>query len=367
MKTVAVFFGGKSVEHDISVITGVLTCNAINSEKYEVVPIYVSGKGEWFTGQTLLDLDEYKNLQENKLVRALLMGGDNTLYVLKGKKIKAVSKIAVAINCIHGERGEDGSLSGMLNMCGIPLASPNVLSASISMDKSFTKIALKGLGVKTLPYQVVEKIDDVEKLKGNLTYPVIVKPNCLGSSIGIKRAENQDDLVGAVSYALRFGKRAIIEPLLDSFIEINCAAYLLPDGTVKVSECERPIGSGGPLSFTDKYVRGGRVFPADISKRKSDIIKKITKKVYLGLGFTGVIRIDYFISHDEIYLNEINSVPGSLAYYLFGQTIKSFSTMLEELIAVAEREFSSSQTFQTEYKSGVLLGGGGKGAKRKRS
>lgn len=366
MKNIAVFFGGSSVEHDISVITGVLTANSLDKEKFNPLPVYVDYDGKWYTGEKLLDLDGYRKLDVSSLTRVTLFNGDNTLYRLKNnKKIKPLSKISVAINCLHGERGEDGSLSGLLCLSEIPLASPSVLPSAISMDKSFTKIVLKGLKVKTLPSVTVSSANDLDKISSKLKFPLIVKPACLGSSIGIVRADDKTSLKDGILNGLRFGEKVIIEPFLQGAMEINCSAYLHNDKVV-VSECERPVGGGGMLTFNDKYRGGKRVFPADVEKQVSDKIKEITKTVYQGLCFSGVIRIDYFVKDSQIYLNEINSVPGSLAFYLFSDTLKGFSVMLEKLIAQAELEQARRSTFKRRFDSGVLLDGGCKGAKKQK-
>ena len=365
MKNIAVFFGGNSVEHDVSVITGVLTANSLNKQKYVAVPVYVHTDGLWYTGESLLDIDNYKNLKLEKLERITLLAGGGMLYkVIKGKKLKPFCKIAVAINCMHGERGEDGSLAGLLNMCEVALASPPLMSSAVSMDKCFTKTAMKGLKVKTLPSVTVYSDEDLSIVKSKLKYPLIVKPACSGSSIGIAKATDDDSLVNAINYALRFGDKAIVEPQLKGHLEINCSAYRVGEKII-VSECEKPIGKGEFLTFDDKYTGGKRVFPADIDKSLSDRIKAITEKVYLGLDFYGIIRIDYFVVGGEIYLNEINSVPGSLAFYLFCNTLKEFSTLLDSILEDAEKRYVKSSTVKRKYHSGILMQGGTKGAKRK--
>lgn len=367
MKNICVFFGGQSVEHDISVLTGVMTVNSVDKQKYNAIPIFVSRSGEWFTGERLLDVDGYKNLDQSKLNKVCFLPSDNCLYQVNGKKLKKLCAVSAVLNCMHGERGEDGSLAGYFNMVGIPFASPDVLSSAVSMDKRFTKIAMKGINVKTLPCKVITDLSECESLAKDLTFPVIVKPTMLGSSIGITRADNKDQLFSAVSYALRYGQSAIIEQLLENFMEINCSAYLSENG-VNVSECERPVARGGVLTFSDKYVSGKREFPANISKKYSDKIKSITKKVYEKLGFFGVIRIDYFISDGEIYLNEINSVPGSLAYYLFHDTLKGFTKMLSELIETCLIRTAKIHSIEKVYHSGVLgmlTSKGGKACKNK--
>lgn len=365
MKNIAVFFGGTTVEHDVSVITGVLTLNSLDKIKYNGIPIYIHTDGLWYTGERLRDLDDYKNLDLKKLEQVTIVSGNDYLYkVVKDKKIKPLCKIACAINCLHGERGEDGSLAGLLKMCEIPLASPSLLPSSVSIDKCFTKIVMKGLKVKVLPSVTLTSSDDINAVTEKFEYPVIVKPNLLGSSVGITKAQNDEELLNSILFALRFGEKVIVEPLLLDYKEINCAVYSC-DNRIIVSNCERPIGKGEYLTFSDKYTGGKRIFPADIPKKTADKIKSITEKVYRALDFNGVIRIDYFVKGEEIYLNEINSVPGSLAFYLFSDTLSGFTKMLEKMIIDAERKSAKSTTLNRNYSSGILSFGGSKGAKTK--
>jgi D-alanine-D-alanine ligase len=363
MKKVAVFFGGESVEHDISVITGIMTLNSLDKERYMPIPVYIGKDGGWYSGEQLFDLDAIKNLDLKKLDRVTLVGGENLLYKIKGKKLKPIASIAVAINCMHGERGEDGSLLGALVMSKIPFASPPMLASSVCMDKRFTKTVMKGLSVSVLPFVYAVSQEDLKKVNGKLNFPVIVKPNKAGSSIGISIAKDFEELKSAFIFARRYGEGVIIEEKLENFIEINCAGYLTEKG-VKVSLLEQPVGRTNILSFSDKYEGGKRIFPAKLSKKLTEKIRGITKKVYLELGAEGIIRIDFFVVGEKVYLNEINTVPGSLAYYLFTQTLKGFSEILNELISVAEKKFAVGGSFLTEYHSGILSGFGSKGAKR---
>lgn len=359
MKNIAVFFGGVSVEHDVSVITGVLTANSLERDKFNPVPVYIDGKGEWFTGEYLLNTDNYKNFDSRKVRRVTFAAGANALCEMRGNRLKARYPLYAAINCMHGERGEDGSLAGILNMCGVPLASPALFPSSASMDKLFTKTVLKGLGVKTLPAVEIKSVKD----GAAAPIPAVVKPCCGGSSIGVRRANDERQLAESAAYALRLDRRAMAEACLEDFIEINCAAYMGESGIV-VSECERPVGKDAVLSFKDKYKTGRREFPADIPVKFSREIKKITKKIYERMGFSGIIRVDYFIYEGNVYLNEINAVPGSLAYYLFADTLKGFGKILTEIIGVSVREFTSQSTLQRAFDSGILRTVGGKSAKR---
>lgn len=364
MKNVAVFFGGVSVEHDISVITGVLTLNSLKRNSFIPVPVYIDGNGEWFTGEKLFDVENYKGDRLKKLKRVSLIAGNPSLFeVRKNGKLKKLCVLSCAINCLHGERGEDGSLAGLVNLCALPLASPEMLASSVAIDKSATKIFLKGLNVKTLPCIPVSGIADYEKVEKELGYPVIVKPARLGSSIGISCARDTEELREAVRLALRYGEEAIIEPKLGDFTEINCAVYSGAKGPV-VSECERPVTSGDLLSFDDKYSGGAREFPAKIPKAVSDKIKKTAIKIFHALKVKGIIRIDFFVADGEVIVNEINTVPGSLAYYLFAKSLTEFSDILAEEIRIAEKNFAKEQTFRKKYPSAVLNIKGCKSSKR---
>ncbi|MDY6367216.1 MAG: ATP-grasp domain-containing protein [Clostridia bacterium] len=360
MKNIAVFFGGESVEHDVSVITGVLTLNTVKKCGFNAVPVYVKKDGAWVSGDELFDVENYKSLDDKKLKSVFLTGGSPILYqAVKNKRIKPMGTLSAAVNCMHGERGEDGALSGLLSMCKVPLCSPGITPSATCIDKRITKAVLKGMGIKTLPCIAVKSATNIKWKK----FPAVVKPNKLGSSIGVSVANDEKELKSAVLLALRYGEQAIIEEKMTDFIEINCAAYLDRNGKVITSPCEKPMAKGGVLTFDDKYTEGEREFPAKIEKALSDKIRKLTEKIYSGIDATGIIRIDFFVHGGEVFVNEINTVPGSLAYYLFCSTIKEFGKLLGEIIDVAERKFASQTTFIKSYDSGVLNVRGAKGAK----
>ncbi|MBR1983845.1 MAG: ATP-grasp domain-containing protein, partial [Clostridia bacterium] len=257
-----------------------------------------------------------------------------------------------------------GSMAGLFGLCKIPTTCSKVAPSSMSMDKDFTKILLKGLNVKHLPAVKINSIYDLHKKEEDLKeFPLIVKPNSLGSSIGITKAENRSQLINGILLALKYDDSVIIEPCLENFIEINCAVYRDYNGKVVVSECERPIFNNEILDFNDKYKNGEREFPARIDKRITDKIKKTTKKVYESCNFSGIIRIDYMVKDNAVYLNEINSVPGSLAYYLFSDTLKEFSEILTDIIEKSIKDNEKSKTTVKTFNSGILDGVGTKGAK----
>lgn len=373
MKNIAVFFGGKSCEHDISVITGVLTANVLDKELFNPIPIYVSPSGEWFTGEELLDVAFYKIKDFKKLKKVTFISGDNSLYLID-KKIKRYKVIACAINCLHGLNGEDGSLAGLLKLLNIPLASPSLFGSSFAIDKDYTKTVLTGMGVEKLPcvrilrsayYQ--KKESAIKLINKRIDYPVIVKPSCLGSSIGIKVAFCDAELISALDGAFVYDDKVIVEKALQDFIELNCAAYKA-NGKIVVSEVEKPVKSQEILSFSDKYLGfqglASREFPAKISEKLRNKVRDITEKVYRKAEFLGIIRIDYIYAYDKLYLNEINTVPGSLAYYLFSDTLKGFTDILSEIIDEAEKENRAYQSRNFVFDSSVLMIDGVKGSKQ---
>lgn len=364
MKNIAVFFGGVSVERDVSIITGVMTVNSIDKTKYNAVPILVNEDG-LFTGDKLLEIENYKDLDFNKLTKVTFINGSPILYKVKGdKKLKPLFTIAVGVNAMHGGLGEEGGIIGVLRSNNIAVVSPDLLASAVCMDKGATKIFLKGLGVKFVRGICTEKLEEGISFCKKKGYPIMVKPYKLGSSIGVKKAENIEELKSAFFNCLRYGEKVIVEECLTNFIEINCACYKDRSGKLKVSECERPIGKEEVLSFADKYEGGDREFPANIPYEISKEIKETTKKVYSALSMTGTVRIDYFYADGKVYLNEINTVPGSLSYYLFSDTLKGFSDILTEQILVAESIFARENSTVKKFPSTILKSCGIKSAKR---
>ena len=348
----------------MSIITGTLTVNTLRRGKFNVLPVYVDRNGIFYTGEQLLDVSNYDKLDYKKLDRLVILTGENKVYIKKKNKLKELCAVKCAVNCMHGERGEDGTLSGFLNFTDIPLASPDMLASSVCIDKSATKIFLKGLNIKALPSVTVDSVKDCAKKCKRLGFPLIVKPCKLGSSIGVKKANNEEQLESAVLFAMRYGERVIIEPCVENFIEINCACYKDAQGKYVLSECEQPIGKDEILTFSDKYENGGRIFPADINKELSDAIKKITLKVYKELNMSGIIRVDFMIKEKEIYLNEINTVPGSLAYYLFTDTLTGFEKILENNLLLACFNKAKQNSFDKNFSCKVLSGVGLKSTKK---
>lgn len=349
---IAVIFGGTSNENEISVITGTMAANLLKGADYDLIPVYIAQNGDIYGGELLFDVKNFKCDNYKKAQRAVIADGGIYLFS-KRHKIKKFIALSAALNCCHGGAGEGGGLCGVCEMAGIPLAGAGIFESAAFMDKYLTKIVLKGLDVKTAEY---EYVTDAQKYKtgGNMPqFPLIVKPVNLGSSIGIERVETPEELESALNTSLVYDSAAIVEKYFEKRREINCAAYFY-DGEVITSECEEALTSGEILSFEDKYQGGGkRVFPANLPPNMAQLIKNITKKVYSSLNMRGIVRFDFIVSGEDVYLSEINTVPGSLSYYLLSDGFKNFSGVLEKVIRQAQIDFKARHSKKL-LKTGIL-------------
>ncbi len=381
MLNVLVLFGGVSCEHDVSIITGMQCVNNLDKKKYNIIPVYVNKNGDLVYSKKLKNVESFTKLIKNYSNVALI---PNSKYLYKKTILgyRKFKKIDVAIPCFHGINGEDGTYAALLNVCGIPQASANLLSSAIAMDKCCFKTYLKGLGVKTINGVSVTSTEffknfnkTINKVKENLSYPVIVKPSRLGSSIGIFVCNNDDELINGITEALIYDNKVLIENYVQNIKEVNCA-ILGDEKSYTISELEEPLKTDEILSFKNKYLNKNsnknsmesisRKMPPDIPKNLYEEIKKISEKVFLDLKLKGVVRFDFIVSDNEVYLNELNTIPGSLAFYLFKPKNISFSKELDILISCAIKEFENNKKLITTFSTNILdnvelpnkLGGG---------
>lgn len=390
MKTnVAVFFGGRSVEHEISVISALQAISAFNQEKYNVVPIYISKQGRWYTGSNLLNIRNYRYMDSLvKNAEEVFMRpeyGDFSLYRVNtksglfSKKDPVVAELHVAIPVLHGTNGEDGVFEGLLESIGIPFAGCNTLSSANGMDKITMKMILRESGVPVVDYvwftdkqwsrQRESLIEDIEKKIG---YPVIVKPANLGSSVGIGKAGDRAQLIEKVDNACRFSQRVIVEHKIEKMKEINCSVLGDCDD-YQPSVCEEPISKGDFLSYDEKY-RGGnegmaaseKRIPADLPEETSKRVQYLAGETFRVLSCHGVSRVDVMIDEkdNKIYVNEINTIPGSLSYYLWEATGIKFADLMDKLVQLALKRKREVERKTFSYDRNIFaLGGGGKGGK----
>lgn len=391
---VALMFGGKSVEHEISIISALQAAQSIDREKYEVIPVYISKAGDLFVGERVGDIEAYKNIKallaDSTPVTMARIGGRVAIMKLQKKLFESgiYDYIDVAFPVVHGTNVEDGTLAGYLNMLGVPFVGCDVLSAALSMDKYAMKPIFKDNGIPVLDcclFNTDEFSGDedavIAKIEEKIGYPVIVKPVNLGSSVGISKADNREKLSEALADAFSYARRVLVERAIVNLTEINCSV-LGNDRRARASVCERPVGSDEILSYEDKYIGGGkssgskgmastkRVIPADITDEQTAKIQDYAVRAFKALGCCGVSRIDFMIDNDsgEIFLNEINSIPGSLSFYLWEPVGVKYTELLDEMISLAlERDRETGRityAFDTNVLSGVKLGGL-KGAKGK--
>ena len=352
MRNVAVVFGGQSAENEISVLTGVFVLNVLDREKYNPIPIYVHTDGGLYTSPKMFALKTFQEKRYGCFQRIFLDGG--TMYALNDKKqrIKRLGKLDVAMICCHGGLGEGGGVSAMMAWNKIPLAAPDLTGSGVFLDKCMTKIVMRGLGIPTLDYVRVNEKDYqkrgaflFKRIATRLKYPVIVKPAHLGSSIGISLARDEEELKKSVELGFELDHRLLIEPYLKDKKDINCAVYTRK-GEIFVSEPELAF-ENGIYSFEEKYVK--REFSKNgvkgefkneapmsaLTKEMRDKIRAYTKTIYKRMNLTGVVRMDFLVSQGKVYLSEINTVPGSLAYYLFCERISDARVFFGELIEEA--------------------------------
>ncbi len=394
MKTnIGVFFGGRSTEHEISVISASQAMAAIPREKYDVTPIYISKEGRWFTGAELLDV---KNYRDPKALTARCtevymapIFGDYNLYGRKPKLFggnPVVAKLDVVIPVLHGSNGEDGIFEGVLDSIGIPYAGCNVLSAANGMDKITMKMILQAGGVPVVDYvwftdkQWFSQRDDLlQQVETRLGYPVIVKPANLGSSVGIGSAHNRSELMQRIDDAERYSSRIIVEHMLEDMQEINCSVLGDAD-EYRTSVLEEPLRSGEVLSYTEKYVgrpaakgagakstgmqNSQKRIPAELPAEETAEIQRLAGETFRMLGCHGVSRVDVMVDRAsrKIYVNEINTIPGSLSFYLWEASGIKFDQLMDTLVKLAVKRKRDSELKTVSYDQNIFaLGGGCKG------
>lgn len=391
---IGVFFGGQSVEHEVSIISAIQAIKNFDKDKYNIIPIYITRDAKFFTGDALLDLAIYSSLDNiiAKCRQIILITENNRTYLKKyplGLFKSYINHIDVAFPIIHGTNVEDGCLQGYLRTLGIPFVGCDVLSSAVCMNKYVTKILLRNDGIPVLlSYQLSlsrylrDKEAVIDEIIKEVPFPVIVKPVDLGSSIGIRKAHDFSEFHLALEYAFQYANTLIIERSVEKLKEVNCSAI----GDVEdadASECEEPIMSGKILSYEDKYIgdsdNGAKVgmqgqkrhLPANISDDIRQTIRDLTIKAFKSLCCNGVVRIDFLIDleSNEIFINEVNTIPGSLAFYLWEPFGITYKELLDKLIQLALKKKKESErvaySIETKILSSANLSGikGGKGIK----
>ena len=396
MKTrVAVIFGGHSVEHEVSIISGLQAFGALDTEKYEAFPLYISKDNQFYVGENLRQIASFRDMKTclAEATRVLLVPGEQGVelvrYPMKKFGNNVVGGFDVAIPVVHGTNVEDGTLMGYLEMLGVPYASCDVTSSALGMDKYAMKAALRQAGVPVLDAKLfggkeyaVDSDRVLDEIESAIGYPVIVKPVNLGSSVGISKAKDRASLTDAMDLAVSFADRVLVERAVPNLREINCA--VLGDyETARPSACEEPLNAEDILTFGDKYLSGNggksggskgmtdlkRRCPAELPEGMTEQVQALAVQTFKALGCLGVARIDFLNDKEtgELWVNEINTIPGSLSFYLWQEVGVSFPALMDELVQLAFKRQREREALTFTYESNILSGTtfGAKGSKGK--
>ncbi|MBC7810282.1 MAG: D-alanine--D-alanine ligase [Burkholderiales bacterium] len=395
---VGVIFGGRSVEHDVSVVTGNQVMRAFDPERYEVVPVYIDREGRWFTGTPLLDLKNYRDeVISMSGVSSAIISPDVRHHGLivnptAGRFSKSeVMRLDTVFPAIHGSHGEDGTLQGLLELADIPYVGCGVLASALANDKITTKTILRQRGipvVDSVDFTRAEWYADpdaiMRRIAQTLAYPMFVKPATIGSSIGITRPANEVMLRASIDIAASFDRRLLVESAVTESIEINCA-LMGDDRDVRASVLEQPVSWEEFLTYEDKYLRGGegmksadRIIPAPLTPELTQTIKNIAIDAFRAIDGRGTTRIDFLVRPDkgEVFLNELNSMPGSVAFYLWQEDGLTARDVVQRLVDLAREAQAEKRQTTYNYRTrlleqaalrGVKGAKGGKGPARSQS
>ena len=392
-KQIGVIFGSRSCEREVAIISAVQLMRFADPDKYDIIPVYIDEHGSWYTGEILKQIETYKPFRpETKGIRKVfpdLSSGSGALLCLnRGNGLFAKDRLEIAaridayIIVMHGMNGEDGTLQGLMELANIPYTSTGVTGSSVGMDKIIMKQFFKGADLPVLPgewYTRREFTADPQKViadvSGKLGFPVFVKPANQGSSIGVSRADSEEKLKEALELAFEYDRRVLVEKGLDKPIELNCSV-LGYDGDLCASPIEMPLNTHDFLDFGDKYLAGNgskgmaslsRVLPAPIEDSLREEIQELSKKIFRIMDCKGVVRIDYMFDRisEKLYITEINTIPGSLAFYLWEKDGISYRELIDRMIDYAEKAHADKNRTNYAYTSDILKGAsfGAKGSK----
>ncbi len=375
-QAVGVVFGSRSVEHDVSIVTAQQVIQALNPAKYDVVPIYITRSGKWLTGPLLADiktfqagnLEELMGIKETIISPSIQHHGMITPPVAGYLSRNTLRRLDVIFPVIHGTHGEDGTLQGILEMADLPYVGCGVLASAVANDKITTKAVLKEAAIPVLDYVAVRRQDwlsdrdtVIQQIEAKLAYPLFIKPATLGSSIGISRPPDRQALIASMDVAFNFDRRVLVESALEGSIEINCS--VIGNAEPRPSVLEQPISFEEFLTYEEKYMRGGggkgmkgadRKIPAPISDQLTNRIKQLAVDAFKAIDGRGISRIDFLVKGSDVYLNEINTLPGSLAFYLWQAEGLTPTMLVDELIRLAHDAYAEKRRTMYDYKTGLV-------------
>ena len=387
---VGVRFGGPTVEHEVSIISAVQAMNHLNEEKYDVYPIYIAKDRTWYTGKMLADIDLYRDFDTLKrYAKKVVLYNRNGAFRLQslGFFKTVVADLDIVLPVVHGNNMEDGTLQGYLEMVGVPYVGSGVLGSSLGQDKVVMKQVFASLDLPVVPYTwffdndyYLDKEQIIKDVK-KLGYPVIVKPASLGSSVGITFVKDQKNLESAIEEAITYDTKIVVEKAIENLVEVNCSV-LGNYQNQQTSVLEEVMSTAEFLTYQDKYLgssktkgtsskgmaSANRVIPARLDEKTTLKVQKIAKDAFKALNLSGVCRIDFLIDgkSKKVYINEPNTIPGSLSFYLWEKTDKSYEQLLDEMITLAIKQYKLKHQKTFSFDTNILSNfNGSKGVKGK--
>lgn len=381
---VGVIFGGETVEHEVSIISAVQAMEHMDENKYDIIPIYISKDRTWYTGKMLMDIDVFRHFDELKKYasKCTLIKKDGSFYLQKTTGIfrKNLTDLDIVFPIVHGNNVEDGTLAGLLDSIGIPYVGSNVLGSALGQDKVVMKQVFKAMDLPIVDYtwfydtDYAEIPDDIIRRIDNLGYPVLVKPAKLGSSIGITYVKENKEIRTAIEEAIQYDNKIIVEKAVPNLVEVNCSV-LGNYAYQQTSAIEEVKGKKDLLTYQDKYIGNGktkgskgikskgmasasRIIPARIDTKMEDNVRDIACEAFKALNLSGICRIDFLIDKEtkKIYINEPNTIPGSLAFYLWEPIGKSYKELLDDLITLAIKDYKARHKKVSSFETNILNG-----------
>lgn len=385
--TIGVIFGGKSVEHDVSIVTAQQIMQAIPTDRYEIVPVYISREGKWYSGDALRDIKAFDSgdITRHPSIKPVLLSPDARHHGLLLDPLASgwfrkpqVIRLDVAFPAVHGSHGEDGTLQGLFELADIPYVGFATLGSALTNDKIMTKHVLQQHGIDVVEAVSFTREDwqnDPEawftRIKDKLAFPLFVKPATLGSSIGVGYAPDDALLRASIDVALNFDRRVLVESAVQNAVEINCSVIGYGND-VHASVLEQPLSWAEFLAFEDKYLRGnkgmksqGRIIPAPLSDTLTERIRETAKRAFKAVDGRGIVRIDFLVQQETktVYLNEMNTMPGSLSFYLWQPMGISQAELIERLVRYARDAYADKRRNVYDYKTPLLSMAATRGSK----
>ncbi len=368
------------MEHDVSIITG-LQALGVLSERHAPIPIYIARSGRWYTGEALRELSVYQqdggdpdaeevhfDLHNGRLLKVAPGGGG----LLRSRRSSGEPiELDVVVLATHGTQGEDGCLQGALELARLPYVGPAVGAAAAAMDKVTTKAVLAQAGLPALEHLALRREQWEQdgpavrtQARERLGFPLYVKPASLGSSVGVSRCSSDAELAEALELVFELDRTCLLEPAVEDGIEVNCAVIGRPGVEPRPSVCEQPVAAASFLSFEDKYMSDGkgegmkgasRLIPAPLSDTLTARVQDLAARAFTAFGCAGVTRVDFLIDAEErVYINELNTIPGSFSFYLWEPAGLPFADLMDELIDFALADHRETLRTTTVFATNLL-------------